>query len=346
MSFAYVVMKSTTSGIVMKPSGSSPEYAWPGSRHCQLGVSSRNESQRSVRHELATSLRSSTTWSMARSDRQRLIASPPWPAPITTVVVRTASPLVPMIASPSGSAHSAAQRPQALTSTSTSVGLVMMSYTADRFCDWATRALMSSSEASASIWYFTLMLLKPLRMSVSMPRMPRTSMPPSTVAMTLFSWMLRFCATAAMPAVRHPARPTSMYSTGVAPLSSEAKISVSPTSNEYLVRSLYSAPSPKKPSTFVLLCVPFSHSHDARHMNWAASGAAPSASRAPRSASTLTPLLTGVSVVDMDQPLSLGAPRGDSVWGPPDVLVQCDPGPMSSRGKPTHDSPIGRPTVT
>jgi len=31
------------------------------------------------------------------------------------------------------------------------VGFVMMSYTADRFCDWATSALMSSGEASASI---------------------------------------------------------------------------------------------------------------------------------------------------------------------------------------------------
>src|SRR4051794_8678629 len=30
---------------------------------------------------------------MARSDRQLLIASPPWPAPMTTVVVRTASAL-------------------------------------------------------------------------------------------------------------------------------------------------------------------------------------------------------------------------------------------------------------
>ncbi len=39
----------------MNPSGSSPSYAKPGSRHCQFGVSSRSESQRSVRHELATS---------------------------------------------------------------------------------------------------------------------------------------------------------------------------------------------------------------------------------------------------------------------------------------------------
>src|SRR4051794_7850775 len=77
----------------MKPSGSSPAYEYPGSRHCQFGVSRRRESHRCVRHELAISPRSSTTWSMARSERHLLIASPPWPAPMTTVVVRTATAL-------------------------------------------------------------------------------------------------------------------------------------------------------------------------------------------------------------------------------------------------------------
>ena len=37
------------------------------------------------------------------------------------------------------------------TSTVTLVGLVMMSYTAERFCDWATSALISSGVASASM---------------------------------------------------------------------------------------------------------------------------------------------------------------------------------------------------
>src|SRR3954453_14599368 len=73
----------------MKPSGSVPAYAYPGSRHCQLGVSSWSESQRSVRQELATSARSRTTWSMERVLRPWLIARPPCPAPMTTVVVRT-----------------------------------------------------------------------------------------------------------------------------------------------------------------------------------------------------------------------------------------------------------------
>src|SRR3954465_117574 len=83
-------MKSATSAQVMKPSGSSPSYDRPGSRHCQLGVSSRSESHLCVRQEPATpGPRSSTTWSMERSVRHRLMASPPCPAPTTTVVVRT-----------------------------------------------------------------------------------------------------------------------------------------------------------------------------------------------------------------------------------------------------------------
>ena len=48
---------------------------------------------------------------------------------------------------------------------------------------------------------------------------------PSIVAVTECNWMLRICATAATPAVRQPARPDSTSSTGVAPLSSDAKTS-------------------------------------------------------------------------------------------------------------------------
>ena len=50
-----------TSGMFMKPSGSSPSYSNPGSRLIQLGVSSLRESQRWVFHEFATDPRSSTT---------------------------------------------------------------------------------------------------------------------------------------------------------------------------------------------------------------------------------------------------------------------------------------------
>src|SRR3954463_11578797 len=67
-------------------------------------------------------------------------------------------------------------------------------------------------------------------------------------------------------------------------------------SNEYRVRCFCSSPSPKKPSTFDVLWVPLRHSDVARHWNFAASGASVSAVRAPRSASTFTPLLTGVAV--------------------------------------------------
>src|SRR3954463_8333514 len=94
MAVPYDVMNSATSAQLMKPSGSSPSYDRPGNRHCQLGVSSRSESHRCVRQEPATSPRSSTTWSMERSVRHRLMASPPCPAPTTTVVVRTRPPLV------------------------------------------------------------------------------------------------------------------------------------------------------------------------------------------------------------------------------------------------------------
>ena len=64
--------------------------------------------------------------------------------------------------------------PQA-TSTVTSVGFVSASKTADRFCDWATSASISCSEASASILNVTLMSLKPFRTSLSTPRIPRMS---------------------------------------------------------------------------------------------------------------------------------------------------------------------------
>ena len=51
------------------------------------------------------------------------------------------------------------------------------------------------------------------------------SIVPSSFASTERSWMPRFCATAATPAVRQLARPTSTYSIGVTPRSSDAKIS-------------------------------------------------------------------------------------------------------------------------
>ncbi len=118
----------------MKPSGSAPPYAWPGRRLCQFGVSSRSESQRSVRHELATSPRSITTWAIERCVRK----------------CDDGEPCVPRPDDHRGRADGAPGRAQ-LTSTVTFVGFVIASNTADRFCDWATRPWISSGLASASI---------------------------------------------------------------------------------------------------------------------------------------------------------------------------------------------------
>src|SRR3954449_2619495 len=141
---------------------------------------------------------------------------------------------------------------------------------------------------------------KPLRTSPSMPRMPWMSMPPSTVAETERSWMLRCWATAAMPAVRQAPRPTSTYSTGVGPLSSAAKISGWSASRTDRTLWLRSSPRPKKPSTVERLWTPFTQLQVVRQRNRAASGAAASASRAPRSAPTLTPLSAAALVASID----------------------------------------------
>src|SRR5215510_2911513 len=71
----------------MKPSGSSPSYWNPGRRVIQFGVSRVSESQLWLRQRCATWPRSSTTCSMPRSDRDRLIARPACPAPMMTAAV-------------------------------------------------------------------------------------------------------------------------------------------------------------------------------------------------------------------------------------------------------------------
>src|SRR4029453_6853097 len=84
----------------MKPSGSSPVYAYSGRRVCQLGVRRRSESHRSVDHELATPPRSRTTWSIERAVRCQLMANPDWPAPIMMAVANFTT-LAPFPALPS-----------------------------------------------------------------------------------------------------------------------------------------------------------------------------------------------------------------------------------------------------
>src|SRR5690606_19718042 len=129
-------------------------------------------------------------------------------------------------------------------STVTSVGLVRASSTAERFWDWATRASISCLEASASMVKVTLMSLKPLRTSLSAPRMPRMSCEPSSLASTERSWMPRFWATEATPAVRQLARPTRRYSIGVMALSWAANVSGWSASRTVSVLWLCSSPRP------------------------------------------------------------------------------------------------------
>ena len=120
---------------------------------------------------------------------------------------------------------------------------------------------------------------------------------PSTVAVTVLSWISRYWATAATPAVRQLASATSTYSAGVAPWSSEAKHSGWSASKLNVDRWGCSWPRPEKLSTVERLWVPCTHEQVARQVNSAASGAAVSASRAPSSAAVLTPLSIGVSVM-------------------------------------------------
>ena len=116
----------------------------------------------------------------------------------------------------------------------------------------------------------------------------------ATVEVTERSWMPRFSATDATPAVRQLARPTMRYSIGVMPLSVAAKTSGWSASNTDSCRWLCSSPRPKKLFTLIWLWTPFCHWADARQVNWAASGAPFSTSRASSSACTLTPLVTVV----------------------------------------------------
>ena len=76
------------------------------------------------------------------------MASPQWPAPTTTTGTWARAPLL---------------RRAQLTLTAMLVGFVRTSYTAERFCDWATSAWRSAGLASASMSYVTVMSLKPLR---------------------------------------------------------------------------------------------------------------------------------------------------------------------------------------
>jgi hypothetical protein len=78
------------------------------------------------------------------------------------------------------------------------------------------------------------------------------------------------------------------------PLSSAAKTSGWSAAKVDSVLWVCSWPRPKNFWMVVVLCTPLSHLEDARQVNWAASGAPLSTSRASSSAFTLTPLSTVV----------------------------------------------------
>ena len=119
--------------------------------------------------------------------------------------------------------------------------------------------------------------------------------------------MPRFCATDATPADRQLARPTRRYSIGVMPLSVAANSAGWSAWNADSSLCARSSPRPKKLCTLISLCTPVCHLADARQVNWAASGAPFSTSRASSSACTLTPL--SATVVITSDPL-----RFDSLW--------------------------------
>src|SRR5215468_4914690 len=112
----------------------------------------------------------------------------------------------------------------------------------------------------------------------------------SSEALTEWSCMPRRWAIAATPAVRQLASPERTSSTGVGALSSDAKTCGWSASTANVLLRDCSAPSPKKLPIAQRLCVPFSHSQLARHLNCAACGACSKDSRALSSALTLTPL--------------------------------------------------------
>ena len=89
----------------------------------------------------------------------------------------------------------------------------------------------------------------------------------STVDSTERSWMPRFSATDATPAVRQLARPTRRYSIGVMPLSAAAKTSGWSASNAHSALWVCSCPRPKKLWTLIVLCTPVCHLADARQVN-------------------------------------------------------------------------------
>ncbi len=120
--------------------------------------------------------------------------------------------------------------------------------------------------------------------------MPLRSMSPATSERTSVSRTPRAAAMLARPAVRQAASACSTYSTGVGPLSVPTS-TAGWSASKWKVRSwVRSSPTPKKPSIVPRLWVPMTHSLWARNWNFAASGAAFTASSVANRVAVSTPL--------------------------------------------------------
>src|SRR5207245_2541023 len=144
----------------MKPSGSGPRYAAPGSLTVQLGVTRQKESQRRVRHVSATRPASRITCSTPACFRNQLVASPAWPAPMIatpTDSVIQAGILVGSFHLPGvqGGGHRAKLRTQCRSATSaaaswsTSLVYAMLTSGGDLVFDWTNPVAPSSQDALA-----------------------------------------------------------------------------------------------------------------------------------------------------------------------------------------------------
>src|SRR5262245_37361557 len=140
-------------------------------------------------------------------------------------------------------------------------------------------------------------------------------MSPTTVERTSVRRTPRAAAMLARPAVRQAARACRTNSTGVGPLSRPTR-TAGWSASKWNVRSCErSSPTPKKPSIVLRLWVPLSHSLLARNWNFAASGAALTASSVANRVAVSTPLrMCSLTMAVISGFLLLVVPRGCAGW--------------------------------
>ena len=175
----------------------------------------------------------------------------------------------------------------------------MMSKTAERFWDWATTAAISSLVASASMSKVTRMRAEAVA-DVGVDAEDAVQ-----VHVALDARLDRVELDAAVlgdggDAGGEAARQRREHDLDRRrPVVGGGKLPGWSASMKKLALCDCSAPTPKKPSTVDLLCTPPSHSQLARQVNWPAAGVSVRAARAPRRASTSTPLSTVLTSVCM-----------------------------------------------